>query len=104
WFFSLGLIAAGNGLFKANPNNLVSRLYGGNESELDSAFTIYYMAINLGAFLSQSLAPIVRVHWGWHWAFALSAGGLAFGIAQFLFQRRYVDHVGSDPDFEPLKL
>lgn len=102
WFFSLGLVAAGNGLFKANPNNLVSRLYEGNESELDSAFTLYYMAINIGAFLSQSLSPIVRVHYGWHWAFALSGFGLVFGVAQFFFQRRYVDHVGSEPDFHPM--
>jgi len=56
-FFSMGVIASGNGLFKANPNNLVSRLYEGDPSKLDGAFTMYYMAINVGAFLSQSLTP-----------------------------------------------
>ncbi|HEY7955951.1 MAG TPA: oligopeptide:H+ symporter, partial [Polyangia bacterium] len=53
--------------------------------------------------LSQSLSPIVRVHYGWHWAFALSGFGLMFGVAQFFFQRRFVDHIGSAPDFQPLR-
>jgi len=103
-FFSLGVIATGNGLFKANPNNLVSRLYEGDPSRLDGAFTMYYMAINVGAFMSQSLTPWIRVHYGWHWAFLTCALGLAIGIAQFRLQRRLVAHVGSAPDFQPLRL
>jgi proton-dependent oligopeptide transporter, POT family len=103
-FFSMGVIATGNGLFKANPNNLVSRLYEGDPSKLDGAFTMYYMAINVGAFISQSLTPWIRVHYGWHWAFLACAAGLAIGIAQFRFQRRLVAHIGSAPDFEPLRL
>ena len=74
-FFSMGVIATGNGLFKANPNNLVSRLYEGEPSKLDGAFTMYYMAINVGAFLSQSLTPWIRVHYGWHWAFLACCAG-----------------------------
>ncbi|MGB6449959.1 MAG: oligopeptide:H+ symporter [Steroidobacteraceae bacterium] len=103
-FFSMGVIATGNGLFKANPNNLVSRLYEGDPSKLDGAFTMYYMAINVGAFISQSLTPWIRVRYGWHWAFLTCAAGLAIGIAQFRFQRRLVAHIGSAPDFEPLRL
>ncbi len=103
-FFSMGVIATGNGLFKANPNNLVSRLYEGDPSKLDGAFTMYYMAINVGAFISQSLTPWIRVRYGWHWAFLACAAGLAIGIAQFRFQRRLVAHIGSAPDFEPLRL
>lgn len=103
-FFSMGVIAAGNGLFKANPNNLVSRLYEDDPSRLDGAFTMYYMAINVGALISQSLTPWIRVHFGWHWAFLACAGGLAIGIAQFRLQRRLVEHVGSAPDFAPLRL
>ncbi len=103
-FFSMGVIATGNGLFKANPNNLVSRLYEGDPSKLDGAFTLYYMAINIGAFISQSLTPWVRVHYGWHSAFLVCAIGLLLGIAQFRLQRRLVAHVGSAPDFRPLRL
>jgi POT family proton-dependent oligopeptide transporter len=102
-FFSLGMIATGNGLFKANPNNLVSRLYEDQPSRLDGAFTMYYMAINVGAFISQSLTPWIRVHYGWHLAFLACMAGLLIGIAQFRFQRRLVAHIGSSPDFEPLR-
>lgn len=103
-FFSMGLIAAGNGLFKANPNNLVSRLYEGDPSRLDGAFTMYYMAINVGAFMSQSLTPWIRVRYGWHWAFLACMAGLAIGIAQFRLQRRALAHVGTAPDFMPLRV
>ncbi len=103
-FFSMGVIAVGNGLFKANPNNLVSRLYEGEPSKLDGAFTMYYMSINIGAFLSQMMTPWIRVHYGWHWAFLACAVGLALGVAQFHLQRRLLAHVGSEPDFQPLRI
>lgn len=101
-FVSMGVIAVGAGLFKANPSNLIAKLYEDDESQLDGAFTMYYMAINLGAFLSQMLTPIIRVHFGWHWAFLVCALGLVFGIAQFLLQLRYLKDIGSEPDFKAL--
>ncbi|WKE65844.1 oligopeptide:H+ symporter [Gallaecimonas kandeliae] len=103
-FFSMGVIAVGNGLFKANPNNLVAKLYEDDESKLDGAFTMYYMSINLGAFLSQTLTPIIRVHYGWHWAFLVCSLGLVFGVAQYIVQGKYLKHIGSDPDFKPMHL
>ena len=102
-FFSMGVIATGNGLFKANPNNLVSRLYEGEPSKLDGAFTMYYMAINVGAFISQSLTPWIRVRYGWHLAFLTCVLGLMIGIAQFRLQRRLIAHIGSAPDFKPMR-
>jgi POT family proton-dependent oligopeptide transporter len=103
-FFSMGVIATGNGLFKANPQYLVSRLYEGDASRLDGAFTLYYMAVNVGAFISQSLTPWIRVHYGWHLAFLTCALGMLLGIGQYLAQRRLLAHLGSRPDFEPLRL
>ncbi len=103
-FFAFGVIAAGNGLFKANPNNLLSQLYEGDTVKLDGAFTIYYMSINIGAFASQILTPIVRVHYGWHLAFGISAIGLVLGITNFFFMKKYLSHVGSKPDFERLSI
>jgi POT family proton-dependent oligopeptide transporter len=102
-FFSLGMIATGNGLFKPSPANLVSRLYEGEPSRLDGAFTMYYMAVNVGAFISQSATPWIRVHWGWHWAFLTCAIGLVIGILQFSLRRQLVAHIGSAPDFKPLR-
>ena len=104
FFFSLGLIAAGNGLFKANPNNLVSRIYEGDDAALDGAFTMYYMAINIGAFLSQMACPKIAEHFGWYYAFGLCSVGLVLGIILFLVMRKKLAHVGSKPDFQPLNL
>jgi proton-dependent oligopeptide transporter, POT family len=103
-FFSLGVVATGNGLFKANPSSLVSRLYEHEPSKLDGAFTMYYMAINVGAMISQSLTPWIRVRYGWHWAFLACAGGLVVGIGQLQLRRRLIAHIGTAPDFEPLRL
>ena len=53
WFLfcSLGVIVVGNRLFKANTGNLVRKIYEGDDSRIDSAFTICYMAVNLGAMI-----------------------------------------------------
>jgi len=102
-FFSLGVVATGAGLFKPSPANLVSRLYQDDPSKLDSAFTMYYMSVNIGAFISQSATPWIRVHFGWHWAFLTCAAGLVLGIAQFRLRRKVLEHLGSAPDFQPLR-
>lgn len=101
-FPALAIIAVGGGIFKANPANVISKLYQGESAKLDGAFTLYYMAVNVGAFLSQSFTPLFAVWWGWHTAFALCAAGLAVGQINFFFMRRHLAHVGSEPDFQPL--
>jgi POT family proton-dependent oligopeptide transporter len=112
WFMfcALGVIVVGNGLFKANAGNLVRKIYEGDDSRIDSAFTIYYMAVNLGAMISQLLTPwlkdYVNEHYGnglgWHIAFAVCAVGLVFGLANYWLMRRAMDHIGSEPDEQPL--
>jgi len=103
-FFALGVVAVGGGIFKANPANLISKLYEGDTAKIDSAFTLYYMAVNTGSTLSQIATPLIAIWLGWHVAFAVCAAGLLVGIVNYLFMRRYLAHVGSDPDFEPLPL
>jgi POT family proton-dependent oligopeptide transporter len=112
WFLfcALGVIVVGNGLFKANAGNLVRKIYEGDDSRIDSAFTIYYMAVNLGAMISQLLTPwlkdYVNDHYsnqmGWHIAFAVCAVGLLLGLANYWLMRRAMDHIGSAPDDLPL--
>ncbi|MEE4217954.1 MAG: oligopeptide:H+ symporter [Xanthomonadales bacterium] len=112
WFLfcALGVIVVGNGLFKANVGNLVRKIYEGDDSRIDSAFTIYYMAVNLGAMISQLLTPwlkdYVNEHYGnalgWHVAFAVCAVGLLLGLANYWLMRRYMRHIGSEPDEQPL--
>jgi len=101
-FPALGVIAVGNGLFKANPANLVSKIYEGEPSKIDSAFTMYYMAVNLGAAMSQIATPLIAVAVGWHAAFAVSAAGLLVGVVNYAVMHRHFAHIGSEPDFQPI--
>jgi len=100
-FVAFGVIAVGSGLFKPNPANLVSKVYEGNPAKIDSAFTLYYMAVNLGSSLSQLILPKVAEHVSWHLAFGLCSGGLVLGLFNYFFMSRFLRHVGSPPDFQP---
>ena len=84
---ALGIIIFGNGFFKPNISSMVGSLYPKHEkSKLDSAFTIFYMGINIGALLSQWLCPMigdVKVN-GEQDIYAFKWGFLAAGIAMIL--------------------
>ena len=103
-FPALGLVAVGGGVFKANPANLISKLYEGDPAKIDSAFTMYYMAVNIGATASQLATPLIAIKFGWHAAFAVCAAGLVVGILNYFAMSRYLRHVGSEPDFRPLNV
>jgi len=75
-YASMGVIVVGNGLFKANAANMVRRIYEGDDAKIDSAFTMYYMAVNVGSTVSMLLTPWIKDNWGWHAAFAVCCGGL----------------------------
>lgn len=110
-FFALGVIVVGNGLFKANAGNLVRKIYEGDDSQIDSAFTMYYMAVNLGSMISMLLTPWVKDYvnanygneLGWHVAFAVCCVGLAVGLANYFAMRHTMRHVGSEPDQRPVE-
>jgi POT family proton-dependent oligopeptide transporter len=103
-FVALAVCAIGGGLFKSNPANLISKLYEGESAKIDSAFTMYYMAVNLGAALSQLATPLVAQWYGWHWAFAICSVGMLVGVGNYFVMRRHLAHVGSEPDFKPIDL
>ena len=114
WFLfcALGVIVVGNGLFKANAGNLVRKIYEGDDSRIDSAFTIYYMAVNLGAMFSQLLTPWLKDYFneqygnglGWHVAFGVCAFGLVLGLLNYAVMRHTMAHIGSEPDERPVAL
>ncbi len=103
-FPALGFVAVGGGVFKANPANMISQLYEGDSAKIDSAFTMYYMAVNIGATASQLATPLIAIKFGWHWAFAVCAAGLIVGLVNYFMMRRYLQHVGSEPDFQPFNV
>ncbi len=114
-FPAMGVMAVGNGLFKVNPSNLVSRLHEGKHSKLDILFTIYYISLQIGAFVSILLLPWIKDHpgWlitlgslrfdGWHLAFGVSALGLALALVNYGLIGDYLRPYGAEPDFAPLK-
>ena len=109
-FFSLGVIVVGNGLFKANAGNMVRKIYEGDDTKIDGAFTIYYMAVNIGSMVSMLLTPWIKDYFnahyghglGWHVAFAVSCVGLLVGLTNYLVMRHTLSHIGSEPDQRPL--
>jgi len=103
-FAALGVVAVGNGLFKANPANLVSKVYEGEPSKIDSAFTLYYMAVNVGATFSQILTPLIAIWAGWNAAFGVCAAGMLLSVVNYFLMRRHLAQVGSPPDFAPLEV
>lgn len=102
--FPLAVIAVGNGLFKANPSSLLSKVYQESEQNQDSGFTLYYMAINIGAFFSMNLTPVLNSYFGWHVAFSVCCVGLVLAILSYLVMRHTVEKIGSAPDKLPLQL
>lgn len=92
---SLGIIIFGNGFFKPNISSMVGSLYPKQEkNKLDSAFTIFYMGINLGAFLGQLICPLlgdvksvdgVRDIHAFRWGFLAASLAMMLGTITFFF-------------------
>ncbi|HET6552844.1 MAG TPA: oligopeptide:H+ symporter [Dyella sp.] len=111
-YCALGVIIVGNGFFKPNAGNLVRKIYEGDDVRIDSAFTIYYMAVNVGSMVSMTATPWIRdyvgAHYGdamgWHTAFGACAVGLALGLANYSLMHRTLAHIGSPADEQPLRM
>ena len=97
-FLALGLICVGNGLFKANPSNLLSKCYDENDPRLHGGFTLYYMAINLGSMVALFVGPSISSRYGYSYAYLISAIGLVLGLANYWFQHHHVAHINTDAD------
>ena len=100
-YLALGTIAVGNGLFKANPSSLLAKCYKEGDSRLDGAFTMYYMSVNIGSFLSMIAVPFIADHYGWGIGFLSSAIGIALALGNYFLIRHWVADYGSEPDFKP---
>lgn len=101
-YVALAFVAVGNGLFKANPSSLLSKIYDQNDPRLDGAFTLYYMSVNIGSFFSMILIPILGGKYGLSVGFYLCAIGLIVGIANFMFFRHLVKGVDSPVGLQPM--
>ncbi|TKI07865.1 dipeptide/tripeptide permease DtpA [Martelella alba] len=103
-YVGMACVAVGSGLFKANPSSLLSTLYQKGDPKLDGAFTMYYMAINIGSFMSQLATPYLADRFGWNVAFSLSVAGMLLTLVNFFFFRHWVRGHGSQADGKPIRL
>ncbi|MFT7114326.1 MAG: POT family proton-dependent oligopeptide transporter [Candidatus Azotimanducaceae bacterium] len=104
FFLGLSLIILGVGCLKPNISTMVGGLYAKGDIRRDKGFTIFYIGINVGAFLAGIIVGIVASEYGWHWGFGLAGIGMALGQIVYMLGQKYLVHVGNfigkstDPD------
>lgn len=103
-FFALGLICVGNGLFKANPSNLLAKCYKPDDPRLHGGFTLYYMAINLGSIAAFVAGPEISRRYGYSYAYLMSSVGILLALANYWLQRRCVAEVNTIADQRKISL
>jgi POT family proton-dependent oligopeptide transporter len=93
-YAALTCLVIGNGFFKPNVSTMVGNLYPEGSHLKDRAYNIFYMGINIGAFIAPLIAGWVRAKWGFHPAFAVAAGGMVISV-WILFQfKKHIPELG----------
>lgn len=102
-YLSLALIIAGVGFLKANISTIVGSLYGFGDTRRDSGFTIFYMGINIGAFLASLSCGYLGIVYGWKYGFGLAGVGMLLGLVIFLSCQSWLDGKAEPPNADRLK-
>jgi len=90
-YVALTCLVVGNGFFKPNVSTMVGNLYPEGSHLKDRAYNIFYMGINIGAFLAPIVAEAVRQQFGFHPAFAVAAFGMLISVTILWRFKRYVE-------------
>jgi POT family proton-dependent oligopeptide transporter len=95
FYVALMLIILGNGFFKPNISTLVGNLYSADDmkDKKDAGYNIFYMGINIGAFICNFVAAYMRINYGWGHAFAAAGIGMLVGVAIFILGTKHIKHV-----------
>jgi proton-dependent oligopeptide transporter, POT family len=95
----LVLVALGSGALKANASSLLGTLYQKGDARCDGGFTLFYLGINLGAFIGPLLTGLLQTQMGFHYGFGIAAVGMALGLAQYVaFRGNLGDHGRNVPN------
>ena len=96
WAFFTGLllIILGVGGLKPNISTMVGGLYKEGDIRRDSGFTIFYIGINIGAFLASITVGLVAYYYGWHYGFGLAGIGMLLGQLVFVWGQKFLKGVG----------
>ncbi|MEV4657347.1 peptide MFS transporter [Micromonospora sp. NPDC049301] len=96
-FAGMTLIVLGTGLLKPNISTMVGALYDRDSPRRDAGFSIFYMGINLGAFIAPLITGLLGEKINWHLGFAVAAVGMTFGVIQYVLGRRNLGDAGDRP-------
>ncbi|MDU4694467.1 MAG: peptide MFS transporter [Paenibacillus sp.] len=88
FFVSMVLIVLGTGLLKPNVSSVVGELYSEQDPRRDAGFSIFYMGINLGAFIAPLIVGTIGLDYNFHLGFGIAAIGMFFGLAIFAYTRK----------------
>ncbi|MDP3736429.1 MAG: peptide MFS transporter [Hyphomonadaceae bacterium] len=91
---ALATVAIGNGFFLPSLPSQIPALYASNDPRRQSAYSVYYMGKNLGAFLAPLVCGTLGELVGWHWGFGAAGVGMCLGLAIYILGRR---HLPADP-------
>jgi POT family proton-dependent oligopeptide transporter len=98
FYGGLLLLVCGSGLLKPNVSTLVGNLYRHRPELRDQGFNIYYMGVNIGAFVSPLTVAWLRAHYGWSIAFMSAAVAMLFSLITFIAFKRYVADADAKAD------
>ena len=101
FYLGLVLIVFGTGLLKGNVSVIVGRLYGPNDNRRDAGFSIFYMGINLGAFIAPLVCGYLGQRINWHIGFTAAGFGMVIGIVQYVLGGKYLGDAGLHPASGP---
>jgi POT family proton-dependent oligopeptide transporter len=93
-FAGLGCVIVGNGFFKPNISTLLGNIYNTDElkPKKDIAYNIFYMGVNIGAFICNFVAAYLRNNYNWGYAFMAAGVGMIIGLIWFAFGQKHVKH------------
>ncbi len=97
FYLGLTLIVVGTGLLKGNVGVIVGRLYREDDTRRDAGFSIFYMGINLGAFIAPLVCGYLGQRVSWHLGFAAAGIGMVFGLLQYVAGGKYLGDAGLQP-------
>ena len=103
FYLALALIVMGVGYLKPNISTIVGRLYSQEDPRRDSGFTIFYMGINIGAFLATALCGWLGETFGWKYGFGAAGLGMIIGLITFTWGQRFLHGHAEAADPEKLE-
>lgn len=97
FFLGLFLIVAGTGLLKPNISAMVGSLYGRDDPRRDAGFSLFYMGINIGAFIAPLVTGALSQDGRWHLAFGAAGVGMTIAVIWYVAGRKGLGDIGARP-------